>query len=184
MADESPIMICRFSELAGRLGLVPEIDCIFFESSATKNFESDSDRSAFRERWLGRYLSNFPQWAYLALARDESIAGYLVGSLDDPAQTPLFEDIAYFKDWKALTQRFPAQLHINVASSRRGQGAGACLVAAFIEDARRAGAPGVHVVTGRGMRNVRFYDQNGFKEAGALHVNGRELVFLARTLLD
>jgi hypothetical protein len=38
-------------------------------------------------------------------------------------------------------------------------------------------------VTARGMRNVGFYTANGFHEAGALSSNGRDIVFLARSLL-
>ena len=41
---------------------------------------------------------------------------------------------------------------------------------------------GVHVVTARGMRNIRFYERVGFQERGHVLWNGRELVFLARPL--
>jgi hypothetical protein len=34
------------------------------------------------------------------------------------------------------------------------------------------------------MRNVGFYLANGFREAGALASNGREIVFLARSLKE
>jgi GNAT superfamily N-acetyltransferase len=181
-AEEGQIVIRRYGELAGRLGLAAEIDAIFFEASATKAFASEEERGAFRTRWLGRYLEHYPEWAYLALGSDGAVAGYLVGSLDDPARTPLFSDIAYFERWKELTAGYPAQLHVNVAPGSRGHGAGGRLVEAFVEDARRAGAPGVHAVTARGLRNVGFYTRNGFREAGFLAINGRDLLFLARRL--
>lgn len=178
------VAIHRWHDLPDRSRLMPEIDAVFFESSAMKSFGSEAERTAFRERWLGRYLTHYPAQAYAALCEDGTIAGYLVGSLDDPARTPLFSDIAYFQGFAALTARFPAQLHVNLAPEWRGQGIGARLVAAFVEDAGRLGATGVHVVTSRGMRNVGFYLANGFHEAGSLAVNGRDLLFLARSLKE
>ena len=82
----------------------------------------------------------------------------------------------------ALTRRFPAHLHINLARRFRNRGIGARLIEAFAEIARQAGAPGLHVVTGRAMRNVRFYERCGFVERGSTRRNGRELVFLGRQL--
>ena len=40
----------------------------------------------------------------------------------------------------------------------------------------------MHIVTGRGMRNVRFYERCGFRELGAAERNGGASVFLAREL--
>jgi GNAT superfamily N-acetyltransferase len=182
IGQDSPldITICRWSELRDRSRLVPEIDAIFFEASATKSFASAAERAAFRDRWLGRYLEHYPEYFYLALDQDGAVAGYLAGSLDDPARTPIFSDISYFRHFADLTAKYPAQLHVNVAPRRRGQGTGGRLVAAFVADAGRAGARGVHVVAARGMRNVGFYLAKGFREAGSLDADGRELVFLAR----
>ena len=176
------VAILRWLDVANRDALMPEIDAIFFEASGTKSFASDAERDAFRTRWLGRYFQHFPQWAYLALGPDARVAGYLVGSVDDPANDPLFADIAYFQDFAGLTALYPAQLHVNLAPDWRGLGLGARLVEAFAADATRAGALGVHVVTSRASRNVGFYAANGFHEAGALAANNRDLVFLARRL--
>jgi hypothetical protein len=41
---------------------------------------------------------------------------------------------------------------------------------------------GVHVVTGSASRNRTFYERAGFREAGRTSWNGREVVFLARSL--
>ncbi len=59
-------------------------------------------------------------------------------------------------------------------------GIGAALIGAFADLASEAGAPGMHAVTSRGMRNVGFYLANGFEERGATTMNDRELVFLGR----
>ena len=158
------------------------LDAIFFQSSATQSFASDAARAAFRERWLGRYLRVYPEWVYVATSEGGAIAGYLLGCLDDPAQTPLFSDLGYFQELAALTVRFPGQLHVNLAAEARGAGVGSQLVSAFLDDARAAGCPGVHVVTGRGMRNVVFYERAGFREHGHAVWNGSALVFLAQSL--
>lgn len=162
------------------------IERIFFQSSATKTFASDDARAAFQERWLGRYLAHDAAHAFLAVVApgtaDEMIAGYLAGSLDDPARAARFDDLGYFKAVAGLTVLYPAQLHVNLAEGWRGQGVGRALVEAFCFHARAAGAPGVHVFTGRGMRNVRFYEAAGFAEVGSVAWNGSEIVMLARGL--
>ena len=106
----------------------------------------------------------------------------VIGSLDDPAKDPLFSDLAFMADFAPLTARYPAQLHVNLDADWRGRGIGSRLVAAFAEAAQRAGCPGVHVVTARGMRNVGFYLANGFRERGATVIDGKELLFLGRDL--
>lgn len=174
--------IVKWSEVDPNLRASDALDAIFFEASATKSFASPLVRDQFRERWLGRYLRHYPDWVYVALDGDGRVIGYLLGCLDDPAQTRLFDDIGYFQALAALTARYPAQLHVNLAEHERGSGLGSRLVQRFIADASSAGCPGVHSVTARGMRNIGFYARNGFNEAGSVEWQGRELVFLARGL--
>lgn len=182
------VEICRWDGLASEPEgpvhdrRIAEIDRIFFTSSATQSFASSDAKAAFRERWLGRYLRHFPQHAFVATAPGGEIVGYVIGSLKDPAYDPLFADLPFLAMFGALTERYPAQLHINLDAAWRGLGIGARLVNAFADDARAAGAPGVHVVTTRGMRNVGFYAANGFVERGAVVIDGRELLFLGRDL--
>lgn len=163
------------------------LDDIFFASSNTQAFASPQVRAEFRERWLGRYLTHDADWTYVALMRDRDVAGYevagyLAGCLDDPARSQRFADIGYFGSFAALTARYPAHLHINLAARNRGSGIGSALVSRFCNEAGRAGAPGVHVVTSRGARNVRFYERNGFHEAGVMGEGAKEVVFLAKAL--
>jgi len=162
--------------------LIAELDHVFFSSSARQSFASAEERAAFRERWLGRYLHHFPHYAFVALDSGRHVVGYLVGSVDDPARDPLFSDLTFFAHFRALTARYPAQLHVNLDADWRGRGIGARLVDAFADMARAAGAPGVHVVTARGMRNVGFYLANGFVERGSLTSDGVELLLLGRDL--
>lgn len=179
------VEICRWDEIAPgrrRDRLRGELDHIFFSSSARQTFDSADDRMAFHERWLGRYLEHFPQHALVALDETDRAVGYVIGSLEDPARDPLFADVAVLQHFRALTARYPAQLHINVDADCRGRGVGARLIAAFSDMVQRAEAPGVHAITARGMRNVGFYLANGFRELGATAIDGLELLFLGRDL--
>jgi GNAT superfamily N-acetyltransferase len=173
------IMLTSWSDVPDRARLTAALDEIFFEASNTTSFKDEAQRNAFRERWLGRYLSGEPDLAFMAFA-DGALAGYVCGSLDDPARSARFADLGYFADFAKLTARYPAQLHVNVARAWRNRGIGARLIDVFCNAANDAGVPGVHVVTEEGARNVGFYQRNGFQRAGAAVWNGRPLVFLAR----
>jgi len=175
-------VVRRWTEIADKARLVPALDAIFFEASATKSFADEKARDAFRERWLGRYLEHDPQWAYVAISPDGTLAGYLVGSLDDPAKTARFSDVGYMQEFAPVTADFPAHLHVNLAPGFRNRGIGGALIDAFARDAAHAGAKGMHVVTGAGMRNIGFYLRNGFHELARTTANGREVVFLGRKL--
>lgn len=175
------ITLARYRDLSDSTQLAPQLDAIFFQSSNTKTFPNAAARGAFRERWLGRYLTSYPEWFYVALANG-SIAGYLAGCLDDPARRPLFDDIALFKTFAHLTAAYPAHLHVNLAPEHRSAGIGSLLIERFCEDARRAGAPGVHVMTGKFARNVSFYVRNGFREIAGTGEGASAVVFLARKL--
>ena len=162
--------------------LVAHVEAIFWQTSA-RTFAPGPERDAFRERWLGRYMQGGSDVVLLALVGEDTVAGYLVGALENPAEQPRFADIGYFRtDFAALTLRFPAHLHINLAADFRSQGIGAQLIEAFAARARRAGASGMHAVTGKGMRNVGFYTRCGFVERATALWNSREIVFLGREL--
>ena len=121
-------------------------------------------RAAFRERWLGRYLRDDPQFAYLAFDASGDVAGYVVGAIDDPVLSERFADVGYFAAFGDLTRKYPAHLHVNLAPAFRNRGIGGRLIEAFVAEAKRSGAPGVHVVTSANSDNVRFYNRNGFIE--------------------
>jgi GNAT superfamily N-acetyltransferase len=177
------ISIRRWDETADRDKLIPALDAIFFETSARRAFASAEERAAFRERWLDRYLTHEPHWAYIARDADGSVTGYLVGSVEDPRRSGRYADVGYFLDFAHLTESYPAHLHVNLAAEYRNRGIGADLIAAFAADAASAGAVGMHVVTGAGSRNVRFYERNGFRELGRATFNAHEVVFLGRRLV-
>jgi GNAT superfamily N-acetyltransferase len=163
--------------------LVDEIDAVFFEASGRSGFASPEERAAFRERWLGRYLAGGSDVVLIARDPQETVAGYLAGALEDPAEQERFADIGYFRAaFRDLCRRYPAHLHINLAPAFRGRGVGVRLIAAFAARAVAAGVPGFHVVTAKDARNVRFYTRCGLGALATTSWNGREVVFLGKPL--
>jgi GNAT superfamily N-acetyltransferase len=162
--------------------IAEQVDAIFFDASG-RTFASPDEAAPFRERWLGRYLRGGSDVVLVALGPLGVVAGYLVGAVEDPAEQERFADIGYFRGpFRALCRRYPAHLHINLAPAFRGRGIGARLIAAFVAAAADAGAPGMHVVTARDARNVRFYARCGLAELAATTWNDRQLAFLAKRL--
>lgn len=192
--NQCDMRIVRYCEIEVTHAINAYLDSVFFEASATKTFPDATARAAFRLRWLGNYLIHHPNEAFLALRRDEPlaarpagyvagcVAGYLVGALDDPASDPRQADLTYFQQLAAHTRLFPAHLHVNLAAQYRSHGVGSRLLEAFCAHATAQGSPGVHVVTGQGLRNVGFYTRNGFAPVGEAIWNGRTLVMLGRRL--
>lgn len=182
------VEITCYAQVAHTERLTAALDAIFFEASATTAFASPAAKAAFRRRWLGRYLDAHPEAAFLALVSPsrevparQDVAGYLVGSLVDPALDPANADLDYVGRFATLSAQYPAHLHINLAAPHRSGGLGARLLDAFADHARSRGARGFHVVTAKGMRNVGFYLKNGFNVLGETDWNARTLLFLVRT---
>lgn len=176
------VLVTRLSEAPDLSRTREAIDSIFVETSRGTRFESEAARGAFRERWLGRYLTHYPDHAFVALADGGAVVGYLVGCLDDPSRNELFSDISYFADFAHLTQSFPAHLHINLTAQWRGLGIGKRLIAAFVEHAAQSRVPGIHVVTREGARNNRFYSSCGFRRLASVTWHGNSIAFLGREL--
>ena len=173
--------IIRWNDLPEPSSAGADMADIFFDAGG-RTFAQGPERDAFFERWLGRYLAHDTTHVWLALDDAQDVIGYLAGALDDPARAPRFADIDYFQTWAALTARYPAHLHINLRPAARGAGVGQRLVEAFCEQATAADAPGVHVVTGAGARNISFYRRCGFEQVAAGAWNGHDIVMLAKRL--
>ena len=162
--------------------LLAQAEEIFF-ATAARPYPDPHERAAFRERWFGRYLDHPSDVLLLALDGPSKVAGYLVGTLEDASTSARFADTAYFREAFAEACRaFPAHLHINMDERYRNQGIGERLIEGFARVCRSSGVRGMHVVTGRGMRNVRFYQRCGFIERASSPRNGGDMVFLGRAL--
>lgn len=162
-----------------------EIEAIFFASSATTEFPSAAVRATFFDTWTGYYRIEEPNRILLALASDGSLAGYLTGCTNSLAAERLFRDIELYAVFEDLFAAFPAHLHVNCRPDQRGRGVGGALVNAFVEECRREGIPGVHVVTAVDARNVSFYRRHGFSHAVTRRWGkDRDLLFLGKPLTD
>jgi len=182
VASAETVTVSRLRDLPSPQGATAAIEAIFWETSHTSRFPSEADRTAYRDRWLGRYLEHFPEEAFVALSPEQAIIGYLVGCLVDPASHPLFVDVTYFPLFAHLTPDYPAHLHINLTAAWRGRGIGKRLIEAFADHAARRGIPGIHVVTGDGSRNNAFYLSCGFERLAYSSWNGNAIAFFGRRL--
>ncbi|MDX2202671.1 MAG: GNAT family N-acetyltransferase [Hyphomicrobiaceae bacterium] len=161
-------------------GLVPGIEAVLF-ATAARVYPEGPERDAFREKWLGRFLDCERDVLLVALGAQDAVAGYLVGTFDNAAESPRFLDMPHFREhFSAQCAQYPAHLHINLLAQHRGKGLGAQMIDRFGGLVRQAGLPGMHVTTGRGMRNVAFYLRNGFSECGTFQRNGGAMLFLGR----
>ena len=181
------MQIVRLIEQPDRENLLPAIDAVFFEASSIKTFADEGARASFRHRWLGLYLDIWPEFVLLAREATSAgvggaVAGYLVGCPTDPAMDRRFDDIGYFRSFAAACAAYPAHLHINLAPGYRGRGIGGALVDAFAAQAHRAGASGVHIVTSKDARNVRFYRSCRFDVIDEAPWRAGAVVFMGRRL--
>ncbi len=173
----------RIERMSGReaeaRGLIPGIETIFF-ATAARPYPEGPERDAFLEKWLGRFLTAKDD--VLLVARDgRHVVGYLVGTFENAALSPRFQDMPHFRDhFSSQCAHFPAHLHINLHTDYRGAGIGARMLDVFAGLVLEAGLPGMHVTTGQGMRNVGFYLRCGFIEAGRLERAGGTMLFLGR----
>lgn len=178
-----PITIARLAnqpaDPVARQRLLDGIDVIFW-ATTQRTFENPADRIPFRALWLADYLSDDPQYVWLALTPSQHVAGYLVGTLINPIGNPRFAALTYFTAFAPAVASYPAHLHINLDAAYRNRGIGARLIDAFAEQVRAAGLPGLHVVTGADQRNIRFYHRRGFIEVARTPRKSGEVVFLGR----
>ena len=174
------------SDLAVPLDIIAQIDAIFFQT-ASRTFADTDQRARFRHLWLGQYLEHDADKVHVAIERGSSsqirVLGYLVGCWDNPITSPRFTSLPFFRDFAAQCHAFPGQLHVNLDAEARSRGIGRKLVDAFADQARAAGVPGIHVVTGQNARNVTFYQRTGFTHQATTGWGGNDVVFLGRSLV-
>lgn len=161
--------------------LLPQLDAIFFEAAARKEFSTPEARTAFRELWLGRYLRHCPGECFIALDDDSKVAGYLAGSLySNEYPLPGPDIYAFFS--QGLVAAYPAHIHVNVRKDMRGQGVGALLIVAFVHHCRMAQVGGFHAVTSAGTRSAEFFRRCGLLDVSDAVWNNRHIVMLGRRL--
>jgi GNAT superfamily N-acetyltransferase len=160
------------------------LERICLEAAGKQNAEwPEGERECFLDKWLGRYLDDWPQLASVAVCEQTGqVAGYCVGCAHDVASDGRFADVSYFPLIAKFTPHYPAHLHINLAERWRGRSIGKALIGHFAQGVSALGAPGVHVVTGAGSRNRNFYARAGFSEITTLVWNDARIVMLGAKL--
>lgn len=180
MNNQRDIRIVPYASVESSYALNSMLDSIFFEASSIKTFQDCRSRASFRHRWLGQYLEEDGRHAFLAVDVDGRVCGYVIGALADPAHDPRHADLGYFQVFQHVTRQFPAHLHINIAPACRSSGLGSRLLTTFVDHVRAEAVPGVHIVTGAGLRNVRFYARNGFAIMAETAWKAGRVVIMAR----
>lgn len=176
------VKIQRADEIADFASCLGEIDEIFFESSARRDFCNQEEKQAIREMSLGRYIEKHRASFFVALGGDGRAVGYLAGCLENPITLEHFNDVAYFRSIEDICQDYPAHLHVNVAERHRNRGLGTALVGRFADWAKLHSVEGVHLVTSSTSRSIPFYRRSGFADLRTLPWNSGISVCMGRKL--
>jgi ribosomal protein S18 acetylase RimI-like enzyme len=176
------VKIQNADEIADFASLLDEIDEIFFESSAKRDFRSRQEKESFREASLGRYIVQHPDTFFVALNNDERPVGYLAGCLENPTKLDHFNDIAYFQLIDDICENYPAHFHVNIAEKYRHRGMGTKLVERFAEWAELNRVQGIHLVTSSTSRSIPFYQKFGFNKLRTFPWNSGTSICMGRKL--
>ena len=180
--EQCTLRVVRLMDEANWKSLLPVVENIFFATSRIQIFADEQARNSFKAKWLDRYLNQYIDSFFIARADDGVLIGYLAGCLENPTLNPLFDDLGYYKAFAPYCASYPCHLHINVAAGYRNHGVGAALIAEFATQASNVQAPGMHIVTNEGARNIRFYERNNFRILSTAYSNGARVVFMGRQL--
>lgn len=156
-----------------------ELKDIFFESSTKKDFKDQAEKDAFYDKYLGFYLTHYPEYFWVAEA--DKILGYVAGAptTSDPwlhqVQPHLQTFESYFKD-------YPAHLHINLHSEARGMGLGSKLLQELANQLQDSNITGLHIMTGTDSRNKSFYQRLGFSFEVTLNFLGTPILLMGKRL--
>lgn len=153
-----------------------QVEEIFWETSARKEFANEQERRQFQHQYLDVYLS---QIAFVAI-EGEQVLGYIIAQQDTLAsESSWAAHLALFQDCYG---QYPAHLHINCRSAAQGKGFGGQLLAALEHHLARLGASGVHLITAASARNVHFYKKYGYLEVARRPWKEVELLVLGKIL--
>jgi GNAT superfamily N-acetyltransferase len=158
-----------------------QIEAIFATSAATQSFASDAERAAYGEFWLGRYIRHCPESFFIAQDANDDVIGYLAGSLISN-RAPLTGPDYYDSFAAALTDAYPAHIHVNVRGDCRGQSIGSALVGAFRAYCADHRCPGFHAVTAADGAAAGFFGKCGLSPRATIQWRGRHIVFMGEAL--
>jgi len=176
------VKIQRADEVADFASCLGDIDAIFFESSARRDFCDQREKQAFREMSLGRYIEKHRSSFFVAVDDDGRAVGYLAGCLENPIKIDHFNDVSYFRYIEDICQDYPAHLHVNVAEQYRNRGLGTALVGRFVDWAKLHSVEGMQLVTSSASRSIPFYRRLGFIDLRTFPWNFGASVCMGRKL--
>lgn len=153
-----------------------EVEEIFFESSTKKTFENEEEKQLFQWKYLGSYLTKFPE-LFLVAKLDGKIQGYIAGS----TQTD-FDLQPHMKSFEDLVILFPSHYHINCHVGSRGLGVGSLLVLELEKKLQALKITGVHIMTGTESRNRSFYQKLGYTFEEKRVFQGRFILMMGKPL--
>jgi len=139
---------------------LPQVSEIFFEASTKKDFKDQHEKDAFFWKYVGFYLINFPEYAWLAVDEGK-VLGYVLGM--PRSQDPdLYAIQPHLKAFEEHFTAYPAHLHVNCHIDARGRGVGKKLVLKLMSQLKDQQVPGLHIMTGPTSDNKAFYQKLGF----------------------
>jgi ribosomal protein S18 acetylase RimI-like enzyme len=151
---------------------------IFFDSSEIK-FSSENSKKDFQYKYLDFYLQN--GFCFVAL-KDDNVLAYICGLYNILDYPEVFNLISYLEKFNNFYNDYPCVLHINASPNCRGLGIGSKLINYLIDDLNKKSIKGVHLITSKDSRNVRFYLKNEFSNVDTIIINGKSLVLLGKIL--
>lgn len=174
MESMSEIIIQKGPKLS--VTQLQELDEIFFESSTKKDFKDAAEKEAFKWKYLGFYLTHYPELLFVAL-KDEKLLGYCLGT-PVSLRSDLIQIQPHLETFGQYLSIYPGHLHINCHSALRGQGIGSKLISEFIKSLKLLGLPGCHIMTGPYSMNRAFYSRLGFNEEVILAYQGTNILMM------
>jgi GNAT superfamily N-acetyltransferase len=167
----------------GQAQAVSDIQHIFFESSLRKKFGNECEKETFLKNWTSYYFENPTNQIWLWQNENGMTQSYLMGCQDSAAAAKFYETrILSYLLFQDLFEQFPAHLHINTSPALRGQGVGSKLIRHYLEQLKKIGIKGVHLITSPDAANVDFYKRNGFNYSCLRGWRDSELLFLGQEL--
>lgn len=156
-----------------------EMKEIFFESSSKKSFRDEEEKEKFFYKYLGFYLENYRDFAYVAV--DSRVLGYVVASPVSSGEN-LEKIQPHLKVFDAQITKFPAHLHINCHHESRGKGIGSKLMAAIEEKLLASKIRGLHIMTAPNSPNQSFYKKLGFNDEVSEDFSGSSILLMGKKL--
>ena len=158
---------------------ITELKEIYFESSARKSFKDEADKEAFFQKYLGYYLTHYPE--YVWVAKSDRILGYMVGA-PETRNAELYRIQPHLGTFEAHFGEYPSHLHVNFHADARGMGLGSKLFSELQKEFQRMKIRGVHIMTGPDSRNKSFYTRLGFHFEVNLEFQGIPILFMGKSL--